>query len=215
MLTRSDQGAGGRRFHYAQGKNPGDSSGRNQLIYNRGTKDSYGLWADEVGDDAYRWENMLPFFDKTVTFTPPNPETLAANASAAKYSGSTFANSDGPLQLMFPLYTQPISSYSPAAFAAAGMPAGDSFVVGELDGYGYWISTIDAETGLRSSSETAFLWPALSSSQLTVYQSCQAQKMRFDGDNKATGVDVRQYGLPAFKLTARREVVLAAGVVRI
>lgn len=207
------QGANDRRLHYAQGKALGGSSGRNQMLYNRGTVGSMGMWADEVNDDAYRWENILPFYEKSVTLTPPDMDVRAANASA-NYSASTLeTDNKGPVHLSYPAYAQPLSSYGPAAFAAAGMPAVQDFISGKLDGYNYFASTIDPETGLRSSAETSFLSPAMSSDRLTVYQWSTAQRILFDDDKRATGVEVNLHGLPPYKLNARNEVILSAGAV--
>lgn len=207
------QGANNRRLHYAQGKALGESSGRNQMLYNRGTNGSFALWAEEVGDDAYTWGNLLPFHEKSVTFTPPNMDVRAANASA-NYSASTLENdNNGPVHLSYPAYAQPLSSYGPAAFAAAGIPAVEDFISGRLDGYNYFAYTIDPETGLRSSAETSFLSPAMSSDRLTVYQWSTAQRILFDDDKRATGVEVALQGLPPYKLNARREVILSAGAV--
>ena len=41
------------------------------MIYQRGTVGSYNTWADLVGDSSYEWNNILPFFKKSVAFTPP------------------------------------------------------------------------------------------------------------------------------------------------
>lgn len=121
------------------------------MLYSRGTKGSFALWAEEVGDDAYTWEDLLLFHEKSLTFTPPNMDVRAANASA-KYSASTFDDSrDGPLHWSYPAYAQPLSSYGPAAFAAAGMPPVEGFVSGKLDGCNYFALTLDPDTGLRSS----------------------------------------------------------------
>lgn len=136
-----------------------------------------------------------------------------ANASA-NYSASTLeADHKGPLHLSYPAYAQPLSSYGPAAFAAAGIRPVQDFISGKLDGYNYFVSTIDPETGLRSSAETAFLSPAMSSDRLTVYQWSTAQKIRFDDHKRAIGVEVHLQGLPPYTVSARKEVILSSGAV--
>lgn len=42
----------------------GGSSARNFMVYHRGSRDSYTKWADQVGDESYTFENMLPYFEK-------------------------------------------------------------------------------------------------------------------------------------------------------
>lgn len=36
------------------------------MIYQRPDKGSLKEWADQVGDDSFTWENMLPYFQKSV-----------------------------------------------------------------------------------------------------------------------------------------------------
>ena len=95
------QGANNNQWLYAQGKCLGGSSGRNQMLYNRGTRGSYALWAEEVGDDAYLWDNMYPFYEKSVTHNGPDMSTRAANSSF-DFSIDAYLNNDGPLQISYP-----------------------------------------------------------------------------------------------------------------
>jgi hypothetical protein len=37
------------------------------MIYNRGTYGSQQMWANIVGDDAWTFDNLLPYFAKVVT----------------------------------------------------------------------------------------------------------------------------------------------------
>lgn len=183
------------------------------MLYNRGTKGSFGLWAEEIDDDSYTWENLLPYHERSVHLTPPDMDVRAANASV-NYSASTLeTDQKGPVHLSYPAYAQPLSSYGPAAFAAAGIPPVEDFISGKLDGYNYFAFTIDPETGLRSSAETSFLSPAMRSGRLTVYQWSTAQRILFDDDKRATGIEVHLQGLPPYKLSARKEVILSAGAV--
>lgn len=32
------------------------------------------VWADQVGDDSYTFDNMLQYYEKSVAFTPPDTE---------------------------------------------------------------------------------------------------------------------------------------------
>lgn len=183
------------------------------MLYNRGTVGSFGLWAEQVGDDAYKWENILPFYEKSVTLTPPNMDVRAANASVNCSMSTLETDNKGPVHLSYPAYAQPLSSYGPDAFAAAGVPPVEDFISGKLNGYNYFVSTIDPETGLRSSAETSFLSPAMSSGRLTVYQWSTAQRILFNNETRAMGVEVNLQGLLPYKLHARKEVILSSGAV--
>lgn len=126
FVTTPQTGCADRVIHYARGKTLGGSSGminhisqvfqkplifisaRNFMVYQRPTKDSLQMWADEVGDNSYTWDNFLPYFKKSVQFTPPNTLLRAPNATA-QYNPSAFEVSGGPLQVSYPNYAQPFS----------------------------------------------------------------------------------------------------------
>lgn len=49
FVTTPQPGANGQAYHYARGKTLGGCSARNFMVYQRGTRGSYQMWADEVG----------------------------------------------------------------------------------------------------------------------------------------------------------------------
>lgn len=83
------------------------------MIYHRPTVGSYQLWADEVGDSSYGWENMLPYYKKTMTFTP-HVAGRQANVTG-NYTLSAYNASGGPLQVSFPGFSPIIGSFGPGA----------------------------------------------------------------------------------------------------
>ncbi|CAD0114436.1 unnamed protein product [Aureobasidium uvarum] len=211
LATEPQGGANDRIYHYAQGKCLGGSSERNQMIYHRSSAGAYQVFADHVGDDAYLFENMEPFFKKTFHFNIPNEEVRPSNASV-NYTLEGYDIPGTGVELSYNNYANAISSYGPAAFASLGVEPNPDFNSGDLRGYGYFPSTIDPVTGLRSSAESGLLSPALSKAPLlTVYQSCMARNILFDGQKRATGVNVTVEGIKPFILTARKEVILSAG----
>nr|POE53519.1 dehydrogenase pate [Quercus suber] len=131
----------GARIHYAQGKALGGSSARNQMIYNRGTKGSYDLWAKLVGDESYSWNDILPFFKKSIHFTPPS-DLRAANATAM-YSLSDYSPTGGPLQVSYPNYASPFGEFAMQAMQAAGFPTLKGFSSGDLHGVSFNVCGID------------------------------------------------------------------------
>lgn len=110
----------GNVIHYAQGKNLGGFTGRNQMLYHRATKGYYQKWADYVGDRSYTWENMTTYLDRSMTFTPPQATAPNVNATIS-YDASAFlpsGNMSDPLQVCYPSYIVELSAYGPAAFGA-------------------------------------------------------------------------------------------------
>ena len=87
-------------------------SWQHHLASTRGTVGSYDKWAVLVGDDSYRWQNMLPYFEKSINFSTSNLDKRAANASAT-YNITSYSETGGPLHLSYPSYAQPFSSCKP------------------------------------------------------------------------------------------------------
>ncbi|KAM0428710.1 hypothetical protein ACHAQK_011532 [Fusarium lateritium] len=199
----------GKKIHYAQGRTFGGSSARNLMMLNRPTKGAYQHWADKVGDDAFTWDNMLEFNQRTIKFSD-NLHRRPANATPLS-DPSAFSDKGGPLHLTYPSYVFPIAWDAIKAFEALGFKQIPSFTSGVLQGWGWWQFSINPETGLRDSSESSFLQQSLGRRGLTTYVNTMARKILFSG-SKAVGVTVDNYGQQPFNLTARKEVIVAAGL---
>lgn len=202
-------------MHYPRGKMLGGSSGRNYMIYHRPTTGSMQMWADKVGDASYEFDNFLPYFEKSITFTPENKKLRLANASTT-YSTATLKRGSGPLHVTFANWVYAFPTWAAKAMAKTlRIPFhAEGFQDGGLLGYAYTMYTVDPTTALRSSSETAFLRPSLDAGEpnLYVYPLTLAKRVLFDDSKKASGVLV-QTATANYTLTARKEVILAAGVI--
>ncbi|KAF2803922.1 alcohol oxidase [Mytilinidion resinicola] len=210
FVTTPQAGAANRKMHYARGKCLGGSSARHFLVYHRGTKGSYQKWADQVGDDSYAWDNFLPYFEKSCTLTPPNTTKRFANATVT-YDANVFDNSlGGPLQISWPNWASPLSSWVEIGLAAIGVKSGNDHNSGSLTGSSWIASTINPNGEARDSSETSFLKQAMANTNITVYSLTMAKKILFKSTNIASGVQVEQAGAK-WTLTARKEVIISAG----
>lgn len=167
-------------------------------------------WASVVGDESYTFDNLLPFFKKSVKFTPPSSDR-AANASA-EYISSAFSAAGGPLEVSYANYAGPFSSYVEGALNEIGIPDAADFNSGSLNGAQYCSSTIDPSNENRDSSQTSFLNTATSRTNLEIYTVTTAQKVLFDANKKATGVQVSSVGGAAsYTIKATKEVIISAG----
>ncbi|KAI1503523.1 glucose-methanol-choline oxidoreductase [Biscogniauxia marginata] len=208
-LTTPQEGAYNTTLHYTQGKVFGGGSARNFMVYQRGTAASYQLWADAVGDDSYTFENLLPFFDKSINFTAPNMEKRFAN-STPEFDISTLGT-DGAVSVSYTNHPQVLATWAVGGLEEIGIPVIDGFQSGRLIGQSYSLFTIDADTMVRDSSETSYLRNSLGNPDFTLYHFALAKKILFDGDKKATGVVVNTQGFE-YTLSARKEVIVSAGV---
>ncbi|KAK1447253.1 GMC oxidoreductase [Colletotrichum melonis] len=211
LVSEPIAGAGGRRVHYAQGKTLGGSSAINTMSYIRGTKGSYDLWAETVGDEMFRWENMLRFFKRSIDLTPPNEEKRQNTNATVRFDPSDYDEQGGPLQVSWNNWVDPTLTWLAQVVLSLGLsisPKG--FSSGKLAGYGAWVpSTIEPEKAQRSTSESSFLRQAIKDTEIIVYTHTLATKILFDG-TKAVGVSVNSQGVE-FTLSANKEVILTAG----
>ncbi|MCJ1462091.1 hypothetical protein MMC07_000691 [Pseudocyphellaria aurata] len=208
VMTESCQGALNAKVHYPRGRCFGGSSARNYMAYQRGTKDTYAKWANQVGDQSYSWDQFLPYFEKSLDFTPPDETKRAANATP-QYDRSSFGKGGGPLSVTFSNYAMAVSSYVQKGLQQIGIQPINGFTSGKLFGSSYVLETIQPSTQERESSETAFLTPALVRTNLLVYPLTLGKRIVFS-NKVATGVVANTEG-KQYTLTARKEVIVSAG----
>ncbi|KAG4428743.1 hypothetical protein IFR05_015774 [Cadophora sp. M221] len=213
LVSEAQTSAANRKIHYAQGKTLGGSSALNTMAYLRGTKGSYQRWADQVGDQSYTFPNLLPFFKKSVHFTPPNLIKRATFNATPLYDPSAFDNSkNGPLQVSYGNWVDPTINALSSALRAAGIALSlTGLSSGSLLGGAWVTSTIAPNDATRSTSESSYLQEAIEETQLIVYTHTQATKILFDANKKAVGVKVSTQGLE-YTLSANKEVIVSAGV---
>lgn len=178
------------------------------MIYQRPTVGSLQQWADEVQDQSYTFENLLPYYKKSATFTEPKP----VRGVETGFNAAAFSPSGGPLQVSYPNYAQPWSEYVKRGMNELGFPTVADFNSGELMGCQYCTHTIDPKNEKRDSSQTSFLNEAADQGlqNLRVFSLTMAKKILFDKNNKATGVRVTS-NLLSYTLTAKKEVIVSAG----
>jgi len=175
-------------------------------------KGAYQKWADEVGDQSYTFEHLLPYFKKSVAFTPPNEYTRLAN-STPKYSSSSFSIFGGPLRITYPNFSTSFATWIKLALKELGLSQVAGFLDGNILGYSYSPFALDSFTQTRQSSESSFLRQALQSeTNFSIYQQTRAEKIVFDDQKKATGVIVNSGG-SVYQLNATKEVIVSSGAV--
>ncbi|KAG8162351.1 hypothetical protein KVR01_008116 [Diaporthe batatas] len=211
LVSEPIPGADGRQIHYAQAKTLGGSSSINTMSYIRPTKGSYELWADTVGDDSFRWDNMLQYFKRSVELTPPNEGKRNNTNATVVFDPNDYDEEGGPLQVSWNNWVDPTTTWLARVILSLGLtisPKG--FSSGELVGHGAWVpSTIEPEKSQRSTSESSFLRQAIRDTGIMVYTHTLATKILFNG-TQAVGVSVNTQGVE-YTLSANKEVVLTAG----
>ncbi|KAF2501935.1 alcohol oxidase [Lophium mytilinum] len=205
--------AGGRQIHYAQGKTLGGSSAINTLAFHRATYGAYQKWADVVGDPSYTYWNILPFFKRSAFSYPPNfPKRNTPNATFI-YDPTAFSDSlKGPVQVSWAQWVDPTITWLAKGIRSLGLPQSVlGLNSGLLTGTSAYVTTsVDPCDATRSSSRTSYMEQIGVPAGLQVYHHTRATRILFSS-KRAKGVQVTA-NEKSYILTAKREVILSAGV---
>ena len=177
------------------------------MVMVRPTAGSLDKWAEEVGDDGYRFNSLLPFFQKSVQYTPPK---LPFSNSTYIQDHEAWSSSGGPLQVSHGNFIDPFGTWIQPAMEALGMKPIRGFQSGQLIGSSYIPYTVDPVKAQRSSSESSFLQSMHNKPSLHVYHNALAERILLDHNQAAYGVVVSSKG-SEFTLNAKKEVILSAG----
>jgi choline dehydrogenase len=181
---------GYRRIYLPRGKVLGGSSSTNAMIYVRGNPNDFDSWAERA--PGWGYQDVLPYFRRS--------EDNERGPDAYHGTGGPLTVSDGRSN-------HPLASAFVAAAQQAGHPHNEDFNSGQQDGVGYFQLT--QRHGLRCSTSTAFLTPALARPNLTLVLNALAHRVTFVGDH-AVGVEISRLGVVE-TIHAEREVIVSAG----
>jgi choline dehydrogenase len=195
--TEPEAGLNGRDILYPRGKVLGGSSSINGMIYMRGQARDYDGWAQQSGDDAWNWRNVLPDF----------------RAHECSYRGDDeFHCSSKEWQVSRQRLRWDILDAFAAAAEQAGIARIDDFNRGDNAGVAYF--DVNQRGGFRVSAAKAFLRPVRARANLTVWTRAQASRLAFatqpDGGATCCGATVIR-GVEQVEVRATREVILSAG----
>lgn len=96
---------------------------------------------------SYTFENLLPYFGKSLSFTAPDNAKRGLNATP-HYDVRTLGAGGQTSDITFPNYAQSISTWIEKGLDAIGVKPINDFTRGRLLGSAYNIATINHTTGL-------------------------------------------------------------------
>ncbi|MEX0644727.1 MAG: GMC family oxidoreductase N-terminal domain-containing protein [Parvularculaceae bacterium] len=189
--TVPQKGLNGRRGYQPRGRVLGGSSSINAMIYIRGTRSDYDMWA-RLGATGWSYDDVLHYFRKSED----------QERGADIYHGA-----GGPLAVSDLRYKNPLSDLFLDAAAELQLPKNDDFNGKTQEGVGYY--QVTQRNGRRCSSAAAFLEPARNRPNLAIITDAHAERILFH-ERRAKGVKFRRKGESEIVL-AHREVILSAG----
>ena len=179
-----------RRLYWPRGRVVGGSSSINAMCAVRGPAADFDAWTAQ-GGEAWRWAELAPLLDRICA----GPGDEASERLAVS-----------PLR-----YRHPISEAFVAAARQAGYPGLEDFNVDQPDGVGFY--PVFQRNGERWENARAFVDSARHRSNLQIIADARVLKVELDEARRATGVSIRRRDGGAQSISARREVILAAGAV--
>ncbi len=191
--TEPQEYAANTQHRWPRGKVLGGSSGINGMIYIRGNRLDYDLWAYN-GCFGWDYESVLPFFKKSEDFDQGQNE---------------FHGSGGELGVSSRHDKHPLHVALVDAAVQAGHPYNPDHNGKEQWGVNHCHFTV--KNGVRHSTAEAFLTPIMSRTNLTVLTNATAHRLLFDG-SRCSGVEYEKDG-EILKAHAQVEVILSAGAI--
>jgi choline dehydrogenase len=183
----------GRRLYWPRGKMLGGSSSLNAMCYIRGAPVDYDGW-EAGGADGWGWDSVLPYFRK---------------AEDQERGADDYHGTGGPLSVSDLRHASPLSQAFAEAGAALQIPRNGDFNGERQDGLGLY--QVTQRQGKRCSTAVAYLRPAQTRPNLTIWTDSRADAILFE-DRKAAGVRVSRAGTP-LDVKANREVLLCGGAI--
>lgn len=182
-----------RSIFLPRGRVLGGSSSINGSIYIRGHRSDYDDWA-AWGNPGWSYAEVLPYFTKS-----ENNEQFRA---------SPYHGVNGPMNVTDCESYNPLVDIMLQAADSLQLARTDDFNGREQEGFGRRQVTL--RNGRRESAATAFLGDTRARNNLAIMCDALVSRIVFEGRG-AAGVEIMQAGEKR-RLTARREVILSAGV---
>ena len=191
--TAPEQQLDGRTIYYPRGKTLGGSSSINAQIYLRGARVDFDEWAAN-GNSGWSYDEVLPYFRK---------------AENNERGEDEFHGSGGPLCVSNVREPNPLSDAFLRSAISLGIPKNADFNANDLEGVGYCQFT--QKDGRRCSAATAYLTSARNRPNLDIWTDTHVTRILFTG-RQATSLACLRAGSET-KITANREIIIAAGAV--
>ena len=170
----------GRVVAVPRGKTLGGSSSINGHVYNRGQRMDFDSWA-QLGNSGWGYSDVLPYFKRCEQKIGEGDEL---------YRGR-----NGNLKITDLDWRHPLCDAFIKGANSLGIPTNTDYNGASQEGVSYVQRTTHKR--LRVSSAKAFLNPAKSRKNLTVYTESQVTRILFE-ERRAFGVELKKGG-PSFK----------------
>lgn len=193
--TEPQSGLNGRRIDIARGRVLGGSSSVNAMIYIRGNRRDFDMWAS-LGNSGWSYADVLPYFKRSESYQGSQPREFHGDA--------------GPLSVID--YRSPSvagEAFVEAAFTLGATARNNDFNGASQEaGAGFYQATKTPD-GTRVTAGSAFIRPNLGRKNLQLLTGVRVRRLLIDG-GRAIGVELE--GVDGFStIRAEREIILSGG----
>ncbi|KAG9698725.1 alcohol oxidase, partial [Aureobasidium melanogenum] len=203
-------GLNNRRIKHPRGRAIGGSSAINSLAIIYPSASDIDVWA-ELGNEDWDWNTLAPYFLKFQTIVPPNEEVK--KQLNIVHSDESIQNSNGPIQASFPSKVTALHKTWINTFRTLNLENVSDPLTGDAIGGHTSTCHITGDLHERCHAGVAYLDPVLNRPNLTVFTNALVHKLMIETHSSrpiVRGVVYSQHGV-LHKVSARREVILAAG----
>ena len=190
-------GTNGRTIPMPRGKVLGGSSSINGLIFSRGQKMDFDVWAQK-GNRGWSYDDVLPYFCRYESHENSEDNNLRGQS--------------GEMTITDLKWRDPLCEAFIRGAESIGIPRNPDYNGAYQEGTSYVQRTSTGK--LRMSAARAFLKPARKRRNLRVITNAHATKILLDG-KRATGVAYKRGGVlgRSDEVHASREVIISGGTI--
>ncbi|KAJ4416154.1 hypothetical protein N0V82_006914 [Gnomoniopsis sp. IMI 355080] len=207
--TTPQHALGGRKMGFAQGRLLGGSSALNSMNFVVSAKSNIDEWA-KLGNSGWDWSTLSASLEKVYSLHGQRHDSGAENGN-------------GSIKATIPDDDSKWSQVWSDTIAGVGFQGDNSPLSGTICGAVSYPDSIDPKSKTRSYACNAYLDPAKSRPNLTVWTSVLVEKILFSQSSDESSVPIAtgvQYTLtidgqvsPGLQVAAQAEVILSAGAV--
>ncbi|PVH73388.1 GMC oxidoreductase [Cadophora sp. DSE1049] len=187
----------------------GGGSAVDHMMFDRGSADDYDNW-EKLQNPGWGWKGLLPYFQKSVTFTPPTLEQQQKYGYT--YDESAYGG-NGPIHASYPPFQWPQQKLQWNAWLDLGIEATKEGAGGEALGL-FWIpSAMNPKNETRSYSKTGHYDSSSLRENCHLLTGYQTREIVIS-NLRAEGITIQARSGTDTTITtisATREVILAAG----
>jgi choline dehydrogenase-like flavoprotein len=136
-----------------QGRTLGGGTLLNGMLWNRGGRADYDDWV-QLGNPGWSWDDMLPYFKKSETYSPIQSSSIAEQYSTRE--DKSVHGYAGPVNVSFPNYTWNASINLFSALNELGVPTAFDPNAGDVAGASYLPFDLEPVTQTRNTARRAY-----------------------------------------------------------